>query len=68
MNSWVGIRAISVDSNPIVGQERYDNFFVLTGFSGSGIQLSPICAKMLANFILKDEISNDLKPYLPNRF
>ncbi|HYB03701.1 MAG TPA: FAD-binding oxidoreductase, partial [Nitrososphaerales archaeon] len=46
---WAGLYEITPDSRPILGElPEFPGFYNCTGFSGYGIQLSPIAGKLLA--------------------
>jgi sarcosine oxidase, subunit beta len=50
---WAGLYEITPDSRPILGElPEFPGFYNCTGFSGYGIQLSPIAGKLVAELIL----------------
>lgn len=54
-NSWVGLRAVTPDGNPIVGPTAVDGFHHATGMSGLGITLAPAVTGALADHLAGEE-------------
>jgi glycine/D-amino acid oxidase-like deaminating enzyme len=64
---WVGIRTVTPDGRPLVGETRVKNYFVATGMSGLGVTLAPAVARLLAD-LLVDAHDDLLDPLDPGRF
>ncbi len=68
---WAGLYELTPDSRPILGElPGFPGFYNCTGFSGYGIQLSPIAGKLVAELILngKTETVKDISPLEMGRF
>jgi sarcosine oxidase, subunit beta len=68
---WAGLYEITPDSRPILGElPEFPGFYNCTGFSGYGIQLSPIAGKLVAELILsgKTDTIRDIFPLEIGRF
>ena len=68
---WAGLYELTPDSRPILGElPEVPGFYNCTGFSGYGIQLSPIAGKLVAELILdgKTDTIRDLSPLEIARF
>ncbi len=68
---WAGLYEITPDSRPILGElPEFPGFLNCTGFSGYGIQLSPIAGRLIAELIAngKTETIKDLSPLGIRRF
>lgn len=56
--TWSGLRPQTVDQKPIIGHHPEDDaIFVATGHYRNGILLAPATGKMIANMLLKREVS-----------
>lgn len=49
IDEWVGVRTVSPDGRPLVGETGVENYFVATGMSGLGVTLAPAVADLLAD-------------------
>lgn len=66
--AWSGLRPQSADGLPYLGRcPQADNLFVATGHFRSGLQLSPITARVMAQLILGREPALPLAPYSVER-
>ena len=68
--SWVGHYAFNtLDQNAVVGRAPgFDNFFLVNGFSGHGLQQSPAMGRALSEIILYGHCrSLDLSELSPDR-
>jgi len=68
---WVGIRTVSPDGLPLVGEvgERGpDGFLLACGPSGLGVTRAPAIADLLARFLETGQVSEDLDALSPTRF
>lgn len=67
-NEWRGMRTITPDDLPLVGETAVDGFFVATGLSGKGITLAPGVGDALARLIVDGEVDPALRDLAPDRF
>jgi sarcosine oxidase, subunit beta len=68
---WAGLYEITPDSRPILGElSDLPGFFNCTGFSGYGIQLSPIAGKLTSELIVdgRTETIKDISALDVGRF
>lgn len=64
---WVGIRTVTPDGRPLVGETSVENYAVSTGMSGLGVTLAPAVADLLTDKLLG--IDRELiEPLSPARF
>lgn len=69
INGWAGIQSHSPDGNAIVGPTTVDGFLVACGFSGHGIQQSPLFGMAVAELVADGTASTvDLAPFGIDRF
>lgn len=67
-NIWHGFRPYSVDGLPFIGGiDGLEGFLCATGHFRSGIILSPITAKVVAELVEGESPSVDIAPFSPNR-
>lgn len=45
----VGLRCVTPDGLPVVGETDLDGFWVMTGMSGKGYTMAPVCAATIAD-------------------
>ncbi|WP_435334913.1 NAD(P)/FAD-dependent oxidoreductase [Haloarchaeobius sp. TZWWS8] len=68
-NEWVGVRTLTPDGVPIVGETAVDDFFVAAGMNGLGVTLAPALGEYLAGVIEGKDVDRELEAYLsPARF
>jgi sarcosine oxidase subunit beta len=60
VRGWVGLRTVTPDGLPILGETAVKGFLCAVGFSGAGITLGPATGQIMADFILDQTPS----PYL----
>lgn len=51
---WVGVRTITPDGNPFVGETDLDGYYTATGMSGLGVTLAPAVGEHLASVVAPD--------------
>jgi glycine/D-amino acid oxidase-like deaminating enzyme len=66
-SAWWGIRPMTPDGRPIVGQLR-DGLFVATGHGGQGVILGGGTAALVASLVLGERPAFDPEPFSPQRF
>lgn len=65
---WVGVRTVTPDGRPLVGETEVENYFVATGMSGLGVTLAPAVARLLADLLADGTYDDLLDPLDPGRF
>ena len=65
---WVGFRPTSRDDAPILGPTELEGLVVATGHHRNGILLAPLTANAVSDYILTRELSEEIKPFGPDRF
>lgn len=48
VNEWVGLRTVTPDGRPVVGESTVEGFYLAVGMSGLGVTLAPAVADLLA--------------------
>lgn len=54
VDEWVGLRTVTPDGRPIVGESSVDGFYLAAGMTGQGVTLAPAVADVLAASIAGD--------------
>ncbi len=68
VESWAGLRPTSRDDAPILGPSALDGLVMATGHHRNGILLAPMTGEVIGNYLLRGEIPDHIKPFLPGRF
>lgn len=68
VTEWVGLRTITPDGHPIIGEMSVDGFLVACGLSGAGVTLSPAVGHVLAEYIDPDGSKTIPDSVSPRRF
>lgn len=68
INEWKGMRTITPDGRPIVGETTVEGFYAACGLSGEGITLAPAIGRDLATLITTGERTPALEQFDPDRF
>ena len=68
VRGWVGLRTVTSDCLPIVGETEVKGFLYAVGFSGMGIQLGLPTGQIIADFILGQTPSPYLEALSVQRF
>lgn len=63
--SWAGLRPYAHGSIPLVGPSRIKGLILALGYYRSGILISPLVGKLLAEGIVEGEFSPLLEPFYP---
>src|SRR6266581_5163532 len=63
--SWAGLRPDTPDHLPIIGPTELEGLLIATGHFRSGVLLTPITAKLIAEFILEKTPSVDWEKFSP---
>ncbi|MDY0074820.1 MAG: FAD-binding oxidoreductase [Acholeplasmataceae bacterium] len=69
VRQWGGSYNMSPDRQPIIGgTDELEGFYMACGFSGHGFMLAPMTGLLLAEVILEEKPSMDMRPLHINRF
>ena len=69
IRAWAGIEAFAQDEEQILGPvSGLEGLVLAAGFSGHGFAIGPGVGKLLAEFILQDQLSGLLAPFTLDRF
>jgi glycine oxidase len=66
--TWCGLRPDSPDHLPILGPTDIEGLVIATGHFRSGILLTPITAKLVREWVTKQNVSVDWDRFSPMRF
>ncbi|MFB6082501.1 MAG: NAD(P)/FAD-dependent oxidoreductase [Halanaeroarchaeum sp.] len=65
---WVGIRTVTPDGRPFVGETDVEGYHVATGMSGLGVTRSPAVGDLLGGMIAGEDVDPEFAAYLaPDR-
>ena len=67
-NEWCGMRTLTPDHLPLVGETAVDGFYVAAGLSGKGITLAPAVGDALSRLIAGGEVDPAVRELAPDRF
>ncbi len=67
IKSWAGLRPFSKDYLPWIGRTNIKGLYLATGYYRSGILISPLVGKLLAQQIMTGKSVDSLKPFEPFR-
>jgi len=70
-NGWAGLHITSADGEPILDRHpNLDGYYLATGFSGKGFQISPMTGELVTDLILHGEprAMDHMEPYRLARF
>jgi glycine oxidase len=68
VETWAGLRPGTPDNLPILGPTDIEGLWMATGHYRNGILLAPVTAKLIRNWILREQISLDTRVFSPLRF
>ena len=67
-DEWVGMRPLAADGLPILGRlPGFENVYLATGHSMSGITLAPATGFFLSELIMTGQAADLMKPFAPER-
>jgi glycine oxidase len=66
--TWAGLRPDSPDHLPIIGPTDVDGLLIATGHFRSGMLLAPITARLIREWVSKQQVSVDWERVSPMRF
>lgn len=67
-NDWLGIRTVTPDGYPIVGETSVNGYYLAVGMSGHGITLAPVIGGAVATLIESGETPDEIRPLANSRF
>lgn len=67
VDKWVGVRTVTPDGRPIVGESSVEGFYVAAGMSGLGVTLAPVVADVLTA-VVRGESDPHAAVLSPDRF
>jgi len=67
VESWAGLRPVSTDEHPLIGNSTHPSCWVATGHFRNGILLAPGTARALSQSIRGETPEIDLAPFNPSR-
>lgn len=65
--SWAGLRPWTHDGLPLLGPSSRRGLVIASGHARNGILLAPLTARLIAQLILGQKPSVDLRPFRPER-
>lgn len=68
VETWAGLRPGTPDNLPILGSTGIEGLLIATGHYRNGILLAPVTAKLIRNWILREQIPLDASIFSPLRF
>jgi len=69
LRQWAGLYDVTPDAQPILGPTPgLENFIQANGYSGHGFMIAPKVAELLADYIERGEVSEDLRRLSLSRF
>jgi glycine oxidase len=66
--TWAGLRPDTPDHLPIIGPTDLEGLLIATGHFRSGVLLTPITAKLIAEYVTGRTLSQDCDRFSPLRF
>lgn len=64
-----GVRPLSADRMPLIGPvPTVEGVYLATGHGTKGIHLAPVTAEIVAGMVLRREVQERHRPFLPGRF
>jgi len=66
--AWAGLRPVTPDNLPILGETSTPGYFVATGHFRDGILLAPVTARVMAQAICREKPGYELDAFSPGRF
>jgi sarcosine oxidase subunit beta len=67
-NEWVGLRSLTPDDRPLVGESSVDGFYLAAGMGGYGVTLAPAIGEIVAEDVLGRASSPHEQCLSPERF
>lgn len=67
-NEWVGLRTLTPDDRPLVGETGIGGFYLATGMGGYGVTLAPTIGEIVAGDVLDGATTSHQAGLSPERF
>ena len=67
VKTWAGLRPFSQDGLPWIGETKLRGYYLAAGYYRSGILISPLAGRLLAQQVLSGKSPAELKPFSPTR-
>jgi sarcosine oxidase subunit beta len=64
VEDWVGLRTITPDGRPLVGETEVTDFYTAVGLSGYGVTRAPAVADLLAGQIAGESVDQELAAWI----
>ncbi|WP_336359366.1 NAD(P)/FAD-dependent oxidoreductase [Haladaptatus sp. ZSTT2] len=64
VNEWVGMRTLTPDGVPFVGETAVTGFYVACGMNGLGVTLAPAIGEVLAEMVGSGSVNSEIEEYL----
>ena len=68
VDEWVGLRTVTPDGHPVVGETAVDGFLVAAGPTGQGVTFAPVVGQLLAEGVETGSMPPEAAPFAPDRF
>ena len=68
VDEYVGLRTVTPDGHPVVGETAVEGFLVAAGPTGQGVTLAPVVGQLLAERIETGSMPTEGAPFSPSRF
>lgn len=68
VDEYVGIRAITPDDSPVLGETGVEGFLAAWGMDGIGLSIGPGCAELVADYVRTGEETEELLHFSADRF
>ena len=67
VDEWVGLRTVTPDGHPIVGETDVDGFLVAAGMTGQGVTFAPVVGQLIAERLETGSMFAEAAPFAPGR-
>jgi glycine oxidase len=68
VETWAGLRPMSRDGKPILGPTGVPGLIAATGHYRNGILLTPVTARLVAEYVRTGSVPGEMRAFLPDRF
>ena len=68
VDAYVGLRTVTPDGRPAVGETAVDGFLVAGGMTGQGVTLAPVVGQLVAERLENGTMPAEAEPFSPARF
>ncbi len=67
-DEWLGLRTVTPDGRPVVGETSVDGYLLAAGMSGYGVTLAPMVGECVATWLTRGEKPDHIASLGPSRF